>query len=779
MPQGKEPGVLTATSPLLDAHSFLIFVRFSIDAILTGASAWMIVVSSKQLGRGLLEIILAWMWIAVALVAGAGVVLAETGGLSANGFFLFHFLIFSALGIWRQKLLGTDWRALTETIRRLFDLLNWRTGEGVFGTVSLAILACLATLAALAKPVVYDALAYHLPRIAAWLQDGRIEMLTVQDERLNFVTGLPDLVMAWFLTATTVGFQLINLTQVIGGLMAFAATAGLARETGLRRCPSILAAMLLFGMANVVVQFTATQTDLFTTGVLASAFYLWMCAQRRGTSSVIGGLGAGLALAAKGTLFYLAPGLIIWVIWWGWIHRIAWEKWRATLLAAIAGIIFFAGPGFLRNWRAYGSALGPHEWVGKLHHAADSPEDFFRKLKWNLQSTLAQNFEPNSQPRVFRDISQALGVALAQGLPERDKFSLDNQNRRSVLEKTVLSRSEPDADATSFGTVSLLLFMLAATIACVQWRRNDSRLVLVWSAGLTVSLLFFEAMQQWHPFAFRYFVLAGPWIAVCAAWGIEQLGRLRRFFWTLAILGTATVGWNVTTHTHSAGWRAVVQPERSLGYFVASNWRDWSQSLDSTDAPLSIALPDERPLAAFYRQSPLRVVHLKPEPASTVTTAEKFIGNTPGWNVVAATRFLGREGNVRASVWLNHGNEADPYSVAAYRRLRPGEKAEPVVYRQQRRWSAGSVSDDILVKTWDSAAVRFSLSNPSNQDSHYQITTPTGINSGILRAKENIVASVSLQPNAVCEIIFSFTQDPGPSSTDAPRVEILSDPPSR
>jgi hypothetical protein len=213
---------------------------------------------------------------------------------------------------------------------------------------------------------------------------------------------------------------------------------------------------------------------------------------------------------------------------------------------------------------------------------------------------------------------------------------------------------------------------------------------------------------------------------------------------------------------------------------VASNWRDWSQSLDSTDAPLSIALPDERPLAAFYRQSPSRLVHLKPEPASTVTTAEEFIGNTPGWNVVAATRFLGREGNVRASVWLNHGNEADPYSVAAYRRLRPGEKAEPVVYRQQRRWSAGSVSDDILVKTWDSAAVRFSLSNPSNQDSHYQITTPTGINSGILRAKENIVASVSLQPNAVCEIIFSFTRDPGLSSTDdAPRVEILSNPPSR
>jgi hypothetical protein len=88
--------------------------------------------------------------------------------------------------------------------------------------------------------------------------------------------------MAWFLGASREGYALLVLPQAIGGILAIGATIALARQSGLGRGPALLAGGLLLGMANVAAQFTAAQTDLFTTGVFAAAFALWLAAVRRG-----------------------------------------------------------------------------------------------------------------------------------------------------------------------------------------------------------------------------------------------------------------------------------------------------------------------------------------------------------------------------------------------------------------------------------------------------------------------------------------------------------------
>ena len=767
--------IVEPTFAFLDALTFLIFIRFSGDAILTAAAAWLIVCAGATAGRDGLETALAWAWTLVALIAGAGVILGETGGLGANGFLAIHLAELGGLAVWRRHSLAADFAALRTAGASARQFLVTQSRERIPYLGMLLVLAGLTLLAAWAEPVVYDAQAYHLPRIAHWLQDGRIELLAAQDERLNFVTGLPDLVMAWLLTATSDGFRLVNLAQAMGGLMTFGATVGLARQTGLGRGAALRAGALLFGMGNVVVQFTATQTDLFTTGMFAAAFYLWLCALRRGQGSVLGGLGAGLALAAKGTLFYLAPGAALWVGWLAWRHPLPWRLWRRTLLAAMAGVIFFAGPGFLRNWRAYGSVLGPKPWVEKLHHAAVSPTEFAQKMHWNLQAALAQDLEPNSQPHLLRGAAFAAATALTSQLPGRDQFSLDGSNRRDTLQRTVLDRREPDADATSFGAVVTVLFLMGSLIALSRWRHPDGRLVLVWSGGTIVFFVFFEAMQQWHPFAFRYFVLVAPWIALVAAWGIEQLtGRLRFAVWAAALAAAADVGWTVTTHTHQAGWRAVVQPERSHGYFAAQGWRDWSQRLGPADAPLALALPQERPLAGFYRQHPGRPVHFKSEPAFAPATAEDFVRDEPGWTIVPAMRFVGHEGQVLASVWLDHGDEASPFSVAAYRRLRAGEQAAPVAYRHRHTRGVEDIRDELLVKTWTAAAVQFAVSNPAGQPRHYRMITPLTVCEGTLAAGASAVISTALPDGSVSAVNFIFARNPvSDLPRDDPEVELI------
>jgi len=358
----------------------------------------------------------------------------------------------------RRKKLREDAQDLGKIIAETGLFFATPGAERVLAASLLIALSLLALVAALAQPAVADALTYHLPRIGCWLQDGRIEFLQTDDERLNFAASVPGLVSCWFVLAIREGFQLAMLPQAIGGWMTVLATIGLARPTGLGRPAAILAGALLPGMGNVVIQFTAAQSDLFTTGVLATSFYLWFCALRRGRGSIIGGVGAGLALGAKGTLFYFAPGAILWVVFLGWRHRLGWRSWSRTLGGALAGVLLFAGPGFWRNKQAYGDILGPEVWVQKHHQGADSPADWARKVGWNLTSFAAQSFEPFAQPAGLRDASQAIGSRIAESLPTHDNYTLGGINRQSRLLDVLQLRGLADADVTTFGLVALGLF---------------------------------------------------------------------------------------------------------------------------------------------------------------------------------------------------------------------------------------------------------------------------------------------------------------------------------
>ena len=434
-------------------------------------------------------------------------------------------------------------------------------------------------------------------------------------------------------------------------------------------------------------------TDLLTTGIFSAAFYLWLCALRRGEGSALAGAGAGLALGAKGTLLYLGPGALLWTIMLSRRHPLAWRHWRTTLLAGVFGAAVFAGPVFLRNWQTYGGAFGPQEYVQMHHRGARSLGDFERKLRWNLMSSLAQLFDPNSQPDGLREAAQAMGGALIGRLPEHDEYTYEQLNRRTML-TAVLKRREPDADFTSFGMLAPGLFIFGTVVALRRWREPTARLVLGWSAGVLVFLGFFHAMQQWHPYGFRYFVLAAPWVAIVGAWGIETFGlRGRAVCWSLALLATLNVGWNITTTTHQVGWRAVMQPMRSRGYFVFAQWQQWSAELDGVGEPLTVALPFNLPLAAFFRQPNARPTVLSPVAPETMATAEAFVRGRRGWTIVPVTRFLGREGRVAVRTWLFNGDEADPASLAAYRALAANEMPEAVVYRQRRTGNGGRVCD--------------------------------------------------------------------------------------
>ncbi len=754
----------------LDAHAIFRVGGFLVDALATAVAAWLIACASGHVRRGIIEPILAWGLAFIGLVAGAGVVLGETGGFGPRGFLIFHGVVLALLVAARWRVRESDMTATRQWLAALRGVCEERGPARWLAAALLFVLMGLVALAAAAEPAIFDALTYRLPRMAHWLQDGRIQILATEDARLNFVAGLSEIVGAWLLGASREGFSLVALTQAAGGVLAFGATCGLARASGLSRTGALLAGALLLGMANVVAQFSSVQTDLFTAGLFAAGFHLWFVAWRRGEVSVVGLGGVGLALGAKGTIFYLGPGAVVWVAYLTWKYRGTARQWIASIIIGAAAVIVFAGPGFWRNWRAYGDPLGPALWVKKHHAGFASTADLGRKLGWNLGASLAQNFDPHSQPAPLRELARETGRALAARLPERDPYTLDGLNRRGTLHGLVLARTTPDADLVAFGGVTLVLFVVGGALALGRMRRPDAQVVAAWTIGVGVFGLFFHAMHQWHPFAFRYLVLAAPWIAIVSAWGIEQLmPRWRVVMWSILLVATVDVAMHVVLRTHQSGWRAVAEPERSRGAFVTRGWREWSKELEG---PLALALPEERPIAGFYRQVPPRRVDYVPQAGAGVATAEALVRGVPGWVIVPAGRFLGAEGRVAARTWLFEGREDSAFSVAAYRTLRPSEMPAPVLYRQRRERRGAEVSYSLLLKTWTAAPVTLAVRNPDALPWEFVAVSPTGRFAGVAAPGVVTTVAIPMAAEMVAEMQITFRSGGAADAGAGPRVDL-------
>ncbi len=724
-------------------------VLLLLDAAAIAAAAWLLLVMAGLERRGLVESALGWLLLALAWIAGSGVILGLVGGLGRGGYLVMHGAGLAALLLARRGGVG-DWRLARAWLgawRRALAGSGW-VGWSVAGL--LVALVFLAVLAAQAEPIVYDALTYRLSRVGAWLQEGRIGILASDDPRLNYMPVAPDLVVAWLLGAAPAGYQPAALAQWPGGLLLIGATFGLARSAGLSRPASLGAVALLLGMANVAVQFTTIQTDLFTAGVFAASYLLWHRSLERGEGSWVAGVGIALAFASKGTMFYLVPGAALWGGWHVWRHR---DRWRA-LLPTMAGLtlagLVLVVPGWWRNHATYGSWAGPHAAVVLHHGEFASPWHYLEKMLRNLGTSAVQLFAPMDQPFWLQGASRAAGVALMAGQPvQPDEYVFMNLERSTQLE-FILKLAEPDADVAACGLIGAGLFLAGLLAAGFGWSRlPGAPQIFVWGAGVAVYFATQHALVQWHHWAFRFMVLVAPWMAVCGTWVVALLPRLGRVVaWAVVLVSSVEVFITVQARANQAAWQAVTRPARAAPYYQYLNWRLWAERLDQVEEPLRVAFPIDRPLAAFYRLTPARPVYIGSLAGLDAASAEIAVGTAPGWLVVPSEHFMGREGRVLGRV--------GPLGVAAYRALRPGEKPQPLAYAFRARLAGDKCRDELLLRTWVDVPVRLELSNPDQASCPFELRSPAATLQGVVPAAGRLVIEVPLPPEVLCWITIEY-----------------------
>jgi len=751
-------------------------VIFCGDALFVVILAWRTVGLLERQYRGLVETTLSWILTGMVWVVGGGVVLGMAGGFSRVGFLGFHGASLAMIYFLRKDCSADVARAgqFLADWRRLL----WR--RSLVGAIAAGLiigLVLLTAIASQAEPAVFDALTYRLSRIGQWLQDGRITSYSTDDPRINYMPVGPDIVIAWLLGATNEGFFLASWSQVIGGVLLAGATFGLARSVGLTRLAALGAVSLALGMANVAVQFTTIQSDLFTAGIFAASYLLWHRSVERKNSPIAGTIGIALAWGSKGTMFYLAPGAAIWAIWLIWKQQTNWRTLRPAVAAGILAGLLFVGPSYWRNVATYHSLFGPKEAV-TLHHGPPlTMEEHFQKLGLNLKTSALQLLDPTAQPFWCRSALRDLGQKFLSSLPDSDdRYLFLHDFSRRLLVQGILQQTDLDADIASCGVLAVGLFVLGGIIAAWRWRDCMAAQIAIWCLGVWVYFLVQHALVQWHQWAFRFAVLVAPWMAVAGAYAISQV-RIpwRPVLWVIVIISSGEITWRAQSETHQGAWQSLVRPDDGLPQFVYSHWHAWTEQLDPAGASLRVALPINSPLGAFYRTRALHLLSMEKLSTLSGETAEAAIAGKASWLIVPALKFMGREGAVMGFTFLYAGEGASANSFAAFRALRPGEIPRSIIYRAKRELTPTSFKRTMLVRFWKTGAI-LNLRNPGPLSWHYTVKTASQEIAGVLTAGENADVSLKVDAEHVSEIAIEMYSESATGAADGYPSAILVNP---
>jgi hypothetical protein len=568
--------------------------------------------------------------LAVALLALAGVVLPATalgaaGWLSNRSLLLAHAGLLVAVvasdlaGGWRAAIgraAAVPWdllRALARIPGRLFTRRAWRRGRRAESALVAGILFVLGFYALLAVgtlPLNYDAQTYRLSRVALWLQEGSIAHFPTTDERLSYVGQNADLVMLWIVSFFPREYPLVHLVQYSAGWLACGAVYELAALLGWRRRWRLAAVAMLLGMPSVGIQLFTAQTDLFTAATLATGvlFALVALRSRRAAHWLLAGVGCGLALGAKGTVLYFAPGLLLLFVGALVIERCPWRVAVRGAALAAAPVVLLSGFNFWQNYVTYGHPLAPQREIENVHGPSQLPGS--RTLR-NWKRLVWQVLEPGSNPFVPEALRAPLFAGLAANLERESGNSERWQRDRAMLEGRL------DEDHASFGLVAMLAILAGGVTALRRSGRRSSggasRAALMFGA-VAAFLAFFCWLSIMNPHQFRYFALVGPFGALVAVSSFAGArSRATAYAGALLVAVQLVTALLVGVRSEYHGWTPLLDPERSTHH---PHWRDRRALLDRLPAGarrLAIALPKDTWLAPYLRAREPREARLVPD----------------------------------------------------------------------------------------------------------------------------------------------------------------------
>jgi hypothetical protein len=309
-----------------------------------------------------------------------------------------------------------------------------------------------------------DGLSTYFSRVGYWLQNGSFfPWATNRIYQISYPINA-QLQSLWVLLFWRSDY-LLGFIQWIAGLVAMIAVFGLGRLLGWDRSQSAFAALLFASFPQVVLQISSSQTDLLTAAIFSITIYFFLLGLQTNQRGMLllSGVGLGLAFGTKQTLYYLAPGLGLFIL-------LAWIKFGSKVsknivywvIASLVSFILFAAYMNVINLVNFNNPFGPPDIVAEQIVAQGKDEKGFdqviNNLLYNVPRSLYQAIDVASLPRPIDGYAFKLKAKMAHLFFDAINFPIEGQNFTAPKHTFDLDNSHLlQEDQSWYGPISFLL----------------------------------------------------------------------------------------------------------------------------------------------------------------------------------------------------------------------------------------------------------------------------------------------------------------------------------
>ena len=456
----------------------------------------------------------------------------------------------------------------------------------------------------LSAPHTYDSMAYHLARVAYYLQHNNTNYFDAGYWAQVIHPKNSSLLLIYTYLVSGRNENLTQLVQFMSYWVAVCSVYAISRMVGNSKTQSIFAATVGALLTEWLMEATTTQNDMILTAYAGATIYFLFAFRETHECKHLGlaALGIGLSIGTKSSSFLVLLPVALVAFYTIFQYRLSIQsnlKRRLRDFAILSGytllaVCIFALPsGYIENYRNFGHPIGPY--AIRAHHSYEGEPI----------SYIARNGTKNLARYGFDFLSldgiPAIGPVrkiqtLMRLFPEKVVriLGIDLEGSEATVRPFYLQKM-PDSDEDSsywgifgFGLVWVMVFLSAVGVI-------KSKDIRVLSLAAVLFLLSQAYCGPYDPWRGRYFticaVFAVPTIGVC----LQAKKRYVRAYLLLIV-------WIGCVFAVSA----VVF--RSQSTLLSINYRDHHRTsifaMDRMEQLTRQAIQYEKPLKAFERLVP-------------------------------------------------------------------------------------------------------------------------------------------------------------------------------
>ena len=207
----------------------------------------------------------------------------------------------------------------------------------------------------------FDALSYHLNRVAFWLSQGSLNHFDISDDRNLVMPINSEILYLWVLTflKNDIGLQFFSC---VGYLMCSFSIYNVLQYFGYSERKKLWSVLIFSSFASVIAELTSIETDILIAGLILSSIYLFLVALKEKTFSMMffSSLAYALAIGTKSPAVIAFPAVFIMLVFFAYKadRKNSYKPLGLFLGLLFLNFVLFAGYNYILNFIHYGDFLG-------------------------------------------------------------------------------------------------------------------------------------------------------------------------------------------------------------------------------------------------------------------------------------------------------------------------------------------------------------------------------------------------------------------------------------